>query len=179
MPWFYFLWESFIRLWAGEGFEEAYDVTLIALLAAAIPRIQSGMNNVLKAKNLQRVPALVYVASAALSVPLSWILAKPYGLIGIISGAAVGLIIGNVIIANIYFKKHVGINLKLLFSRLFSGAPMVVLCAVLAGFVANYIPGISVKILLLQCLGFYFCVRFSFVYFRVRKRRTPDVDCFQ
>jgi len=72
------------------------------------------------------------------------------------SGAAVGLIIGNVIIANIYFKKHVGINLKLLFSRLFSGAPMVVLCAVLAGFVANYIPGISVKILLLQCLGFTF-----------------------
>jgi len=55
---FIFFGKSFIRLWAGEGFEEAYDVTLIALLAAAIPRIQSGMNNVLKAKICNEFPRL-------------------------------------------------------------------------------------------------------------------------
>ncbi|HPD58192.1 MAG TPA: oligosaccharide flippase family protein [Smithellaceae bacterium] len=151
---FLFLGKSFIRLWAGEGYESAYYVTLIALAAAAIPRMQSGMSNVLKAKNLQRVPALAYAASAALAVPISWMLAESYGLIGIISGAGAGLIIGNVIIANIYFKKYVGIDLRLFFSRLFAGAPMVVLCTALTGCAANFIPGISVKIFLLQCLIF-------------------------
>lgn len=151
---FIFFGKSFIRLWAGEGFEEAYYVTLIALAAAAVPRIQSGMNNVLKAKNLQRVPAMVYVAAAALAVPISWVLAKPYGLIGIISGAGAGLIIGNVIFANIYFRKYVGIKLKLLFRRLFAGAPMVIWCASLVGWAANFIPGISVQVLLTQCIIF-------------------------
>ncbi|PKN51551.1 MAG: hypothetical protein CVU55_11425 [Deltaproteobacteria bacterium HGW-Deltaproteobacteria-13] len=166
---FIFFGKSFIRLWAGKGFDEAYYVTLIALAAAAIPRIQSGMNNVLKAKNLQRVPAMVYVTVAALSVPLSWVLAKPYGLTGVISGAAVGLIIGNVIVANIYFKECVGINLKLLFRRMFSGAPIVILCASLAGYAAGAIPGISVKILLGQCLIFTFVYSVAIYLFGLTK----------
>ncbi len=47
-----------------------------------------------------------------------------------------------------------GINLKLLFSRLFSGAPIVVLCASIGGWAANFIPGISAKVLFSQCVIF-------------------------
>ena len=175
---FLFLGKSFIRLWAGEGYDGAYYVTLIALAAAAIPRIQSGMNNVLKAKNLQRVPAFAYAASAALSVPISWLLSESYGLIGIISGAGAGLVIGNVIIANIYFKKYVGIDLRMLFSRLFAGTPMVVLCTALAGCAANLIPGISVKIFLLQCLIFTFVYVSAIFIFGLTHEERTAVDGF-
>jgi len=153
---FIFFGKAFIRLWAGEGFDAAYFVTLIALAAAAIPRIQSGMNNVLKAKNLQRVPAMAYVAAAALSVPISWLLAEPYGLVGIISGAGVGLIIGNVIIANIYFKKCVGIDLSLLFKKIMTGALPVIAISCLAGYALSGIGGHTIKTLLIQCSIFTF-----------------------
>jgi len=55
---------------------------------------------------------------------------------------------------------------------------MVVLCAVLAGFVANYIPGISVKILLLQCLGFTFVYGLALYIFGLEKEERQTLIAF-
>lgn len=151
---FIFFGKPFIRLWAGKGFEEAYYVTLIALAAAAIPRIQAGINNVIQAKHLQKWPALFYLGAAAVSVPISWILAKPLGLKGVILGASIGLIAGKIIIANIYYEIFVGINLKLLFKKTISGALPVIVIACLAGYAAARLPGNTIKTLLIQCLVF-------------------------
>lgn len=146
-----FFGKLFINLWAGEGYEEAYYVTLIALFAAAILRIQSGMNNVMKAKNPHGVPAIVYAVTSALSFPLSWILAEPFGLIGIVCGTGVGLIVGNVIIANVYYVRCVGMDLRLFCRETLSRLWLVVVITAIACYAASSIEGISIKTLFVQC----------------------------
>lgn len=149
---FIFFGKLFITVWAGEEYEQAYYVTLIALSAAAIPRIQAGMNNVMKAKNKHGFPAIVYLVASALSVPIAWMLSEPFGLIGIVCATASGLVIGNVIIANIYFVKRVGLDLRLFCKEAFSGVWPVVAITSLACYAATYIEGDSLGTLITQCM---------------------------
>lgn len=149
---FVFFGKSFITLWAGKGYEEAYYVTLIALSAAAIPRIQAGINNVMKAKNLHGLPAIIYVITSAFSAFLSWMLAEPWGLIGIVCGTGFGLIIGNVIIANIYYVKRVGIDLGLFCRETFSGLWRVAIVTSLVCYAAMGIKGSLAGVFIIQCM---------------------------
>lgn len=148
---FMFFGKSFIALWAGKGYEDAYSVTLIALSAAAIPRIQAGMNNVMQAKNMNGVPALIYALASALSVPLAWVLAERFGLIGIVCGTSLGLIVGNVILANIYYVKCVGLDLMLFLRETFSGIWMALLLASLVCYAVRGIEGSHLGAFLAQC----------------------------
>lgn len=149
---FIFFGKLFITLWAGQDYEQAYYVTLIALSAAAIPRIQAGMNNVMKAKNKHGFTSVVYLVASALSVPIAWMLSEPFGLIGIVCATALGLVIGNVIIANIYFVKYVGFDLRLFCKETFSGVWPVVAITFFACYAATYIEGDSFGTLIIQCM---------------------------
>jgi O-antigen/teichoic acid export membrane protein len=148
---FIFFGKLFITLWAGKEFEQAYYVTLIALTAVAIPRIQSGMNNIMKAKNMHGVPAIIFFLSSVFSAPIAWVFAKSFGLIGVVCAAAFGLIIGNVIIVNFYYVKRVGFDLLLFFKETFSGAWVVIAISAFACYAATYIKGYTFKTLIIQC----------------------------
>lgn len=102
--------KEFIMAWAGKDFVTSYYIAVILILPLCVPLIQNLGISIMQAKNMHKfrsiLLALIAIANIFISIPL----AKAYGGIGSAIGTSLSLIIGNIIILNIYYNKKVGIN---------------------------------------------------------------------
>ena len=102
--------KEFIIAWVGKEFTMSYYIALILILPLCVPLIQNLGLSIMQAKNMHKfrsiLLALVAIANIAISIPL----AKLYGGVGSAIGTSLALIVGNIIIINIYYQKRVGIN---------------------------------------------------------------------
>lgn len=102
--------KEFIMAWAGKDFVTSYYIAVILILPLCVPLIQNLGISIMQAKNMHKfrsiLLALIAIANIFISIPL----AKAYGGIGSAIGTSLSLIIGNIIILNIYYHKKVGIN---------------------------------------------------------------------
>lgn len=102
--------KEFIMAWAGKDFATSYYIAVILILPLCVPLIQNLGISIMQAKNMHKfrsiLLALIAIANIFISIPL----AKAYGGIGSAIGTSLSLIIGNIIILNIYYHKKVGIN---------------------------------------------------------------------
>ena len=64
----------------------------------------------MQAKNMHKFRSVLLAVIAIANIIISIPLAKLYGGIGSAIGTSISLIIGNIIILNIYYQKRVGIN---------------------------------------------------------------------
>lgn len=102
---------DFIHLWAGVGYGEAYWITLLFFVPLTIPLIQNLGITILQARNQMQFRSVLYVVIAVLSLVLSVPLARKYGGIGCAVSTALALVVGQVLIMNIYYFKKVGIDI--------------------------------------------------------------------
>ncbi len=100
---------QFINLWVGSEFETAYYIGIILMLPVTIPIIQNLAIAIIQAKKMHKFRSIVYSLVAVANIFLSIPLAKAYGGIGSAIGTAISLIIGNIIIMNIYYSRKVGL----------------------------------------------------------------------
>lgn len=102
---------SFILLWAGNGYEDAYYISLMFFIPLTVPLIQNLGITILQARNQMKFRSLLYIAIALASLGLSILLAKPYGGYGCAFSTGSALLLGQVIIMNIYYqhKQHLDI----------------------------------------------------------------------
>lgn len=117
---FLFFGKEFIILWAGHEYEMAYWVVLISLLGPFLPRIQSGANIVLRAKNLHGFLSFCYAITGVLNVLLSYFFLKKFGIIGLCFATAISLFLANWCLANWYYHTKCGIDIRQFFSETFS-----------------------------------------------------------
>lgn len=103
--------KSFIIFWAGPDYVEAYYIALILLVPLFIPLIQNLGITILQAKNKMKFRSVVYVVLSIGSLGISVPLAKQYGGIGCAIGTASALVIGQIIIMNIYYHKKIGLDM--------------------------------------------------------------------
>ncbi len=103
---------EFFITWAGPEYSESYLIAIILTVPLLVPLIQNLGISILQAKNLHKFRSVLYVVIAMVNVFLSIPLAKAYGGIGSACGTAISLIIGNIIIINIYYHKRAGLNIK-------------------------------------------------------------------
>ena len=103
--------KEFIMWWAGNNFEEAYYIALILIIPLSIPLIQNLGLSIMQAKNMHKFRAVLLVFIALLNIVVSIPLAKLYDGIGSAIGTSISLILGNIIIMNIYYYKKVKINI--------------------------------------------------------------------
>lgn len=103
--------KSFILFWAGPDYVEAYYVALILLVPLLIPLIQNLGITILQAKNKMKFRSILYIVLSIGSLCISVPLAKQYGGIGCAIGTASALIIGQIIIMNIYYHKKIGLDM--------------------------------------------------------------------
>lgn len=135
---FVFFGKQFIKLWLGTDFEEVYVITLVVVLASFIPRLQGGINDVVKAKNKHKFLAVLYASMALLNIVLTIIFLKKWGIIGAAYATALGLVLGNVFIANLYYKNTIKIDLQTFFKALFHKFYLTFLPMLLIGYAINY-----------------------------------------
>lgn len=103
--------KQFIQLWAGDGYQDAYYFCLMFFIPLTIPLIQNLGITILQARNQMKFRSLLYIVIALSSLGLSIVLAKPYGGYGCAFATSLALLLGQVIIMNIYYqwKQHLDV----------------------------------------------------------------------
>lgn len=97
--------KTFITLWAGQGYEDAYIISLLFFIPLTIPLIQNLGITILQARNQMKFRSLLYIVIAIGSLAISIPLAKYYGGIGCAVGTTIALTLGQIAIMNIYYQK--------------------------------------------------------------------------
>ena len=133
----YIFGKSFIKMWAGEEYINAYYILLILITPATIPLIQNIGIEIQRAKNKHKFRSLLYFVIAIINVCVSIPLTKLYGGIGAAIGTAGALIVGNCLIINIYYHRNLGLDMKHFWKSIISFIPSLIIPISLGVFIHN------------------------------------------
>lgn len=118
---FGFLGRQFIRVWVGDGFDDAYWVVMSLAIVALVPRIQESANSILRAVNKHAFITVMYFAMALANVVATFLLVGVFGMAGAVIATCGALIIGNIVFANIYFVRVLHFEVGRFFARTLQG----------------------------------------------------------
>lgn len=104
--------QSFIRLWMGDGYMDAYWIAVICMAPTMIGRSQSLGVQVLLARNKHQFRAIFYVFVTIVDIALSIPLGMKYGGIGVAIGTGAAQLLGPVITMNIYYSRKIRLDIK-------------------------------------------------------------------
>jgi len=110
--------KQFIILWAGPDYYDTYIIALLFFSALIIPLIQNVGITILQARNKVRFRALLYIAIALVSLGFQLLLVKKYGGIGCAVAIASALVLGHIIVMNIYYYKKQEIDIPLFWKEI-------------------------------------------------------------
>ncbi len=137
---FILLGKPFVILWAGPDYVQVYQIALIAMVPLTIPLIQNVGISILQAKNLHAFRSIMYLIISVFNLGISILLTREIGIIGAVIGTSISLIIGNIIIINIYYRKKIGLDIARFFREVFHGLLPAMVLSILIGVAFMYIP---------------------------------------
>ena len=108
--------KRFLWLWAGSGYTdaqktEAYYICLLVMVPLIIPLIQNIGIMILQAMNKHAFRSVVYFFIAVLNVAASIPLAQHFGGLGCAIATSGAMILGNIIIINIYYYRVIHLDI--------------------------------------------------------------------
>lgn len=139
---FILLGKDFIYIWMGEGYDDVYIITLILIIPAVIPLIESVTNNILDALLKRMVRSIALVGMCVINIISSVVFINMFGYIGAAFGTALSIIVGHGVIINLYLQKAIGLNIPRLFTSVLKGLlPVFFICLVVGWLITLMIPG--------------------------------------
>ncbi len=135
---YFFFGKYFITIWAGPEFADSFLVGAVLLTCVTVPSIQNLGIEIQRAKNIHKFGTLVYFYIALANIVVSIPLCKYYGALGAAFGTAGSLIVGNIIIMNIYYHKKVGIDIIDFWKKILSLFPSFIIPTVYGIFVNRF-----------------------------------------
>ncbi len=143
--------KDFIHLWLGDGFEDAYYLSLILMIPAIFTLIQNVCLSILRARNMMtfRTWSLVFglIFNIIFTIIGTWL----WGYYAAAIGTALSILFGYVIAMNIYFYKRIGFKV---FKFYFDVFRRLIVCVL--------IPAIAI-----WCLGFIADASWMWLFIRV------------
>lgn len=137
---FLILGQEFLMLWAGEIYKSAYLSTAFLMLGLFIPLIQTAGSAIVLAKNLNKYRMTVYIVCAMMSLIASVPLAKHFGGIGCAVSTMLSLFISAGIFMNLFYRTKLGINIKKFWGNILQLGSSIVIFAICALGIHNYVP---------------------------------------
>ncbi|MDD4609695.1 MAG: oligosaccharide flippase family protein [Bacteroidaceae bacterium] len=110
--------KPFIILWAGPTYEDAYYISLLFFIPIVVPLIQSLGITILQARNQLKFRSTSCISIAVACLFISIPLAKTHGPIGYTIGTSLAIIIGQIIVMNIYYYKKIHLNIPLFWKEI-------------------------------------------------------------
>ena len=135
--------KQFVKLWAGESYIEAYYVTLLFFVCLTVPLIQNLGITILQARNQMKFRSVLYVFIAIASLGISIPLAKIYGVLGPAIGVSTALVLGQIIIMNIYYQKKIQLNIICFWKEIASMSIVPIILCVLSWIIISHLPEIA------------------------------------
>jgi len=111
MTGFFLFGRQFILLWAGEGYSDAYVIAMLFFVPLTVPLIQNLGITILQARNRMKFRSLLYLGISLVSLGAQIPLAKYYGGVGCAIAIASALILGQIIVMNVYYQVKQGIDI--------------------------------------------------------------------
>lgn len=108
---FFLFGKQFILLWAGEGYDEAYTIAMLFFVPLTVPLIQNLGITILQARNQMKFRSLLYLVISLVSLGAQIPLSKYYGGVGCACAIAGALVLGQIIVMNIYYQAKQKINI--------------------------------------------------------------------
>lgn len=155
---------SFVNLWAGPGYDESYFITLAIMIPQTIPLIQNIGITILQAKNMHQFRSIIYILISIMNVLISIPLAKLLGGLGCAIATSLSILIGNIIIINIYYYKKVGIDIPRFWREIFKmGIPAML--SIIGGLLLSKFVVLNGILAILIKGGLYSILFISFMWF--------------
>lgn len=101
---FFLFGRQFIHIWAGEGYDDAYIIAMLFFVPLTVPLIQNMGITILQARNQMKFRSLLYLVISLVSLGAQIPLAKYYGGIGCACAIAGALVLGQIIVMNVYYQ---------------------------------------------------------------------------
>ena len=108
---FFLFGRQFIHIWAGEGYDEAYTIAMLFFVPLTVPLIQNLGITILQARNQMKFRSLLYLVISLVSLGAQIPLSKYYGGVGCACAIAGALVLGQIIVMNIYYQAKQRINI--------------------------------------------------------------------
>lgn len=131
--------QYFIEIWAGEGYGDSYIITMLLIIPATPPLIQSLGIEIQRAKNMHQFRSIVYAIIAVANVCISIPLSQLYGGIGAAMGTAISLFVGNGLIMNIYYHKKIGLDIIYFWKQILKFVPAMIIPILFGIYIAKNI----------------------------------------
>lgn len=140
---FFAVGKQFITIFYGEAKQSAWIYALMVVIPMFVNMTNGVIINVLDVTNKRLARSLSLAATALLNILITLSLISSYGILGVVIGAASSLVIGNILVMNIYYKKALKLDVMWLFIQAYKGIlPFQILAGVIAFFVAGLIQNI-------------------------------------
>lgn len=130
--------KSFIELWAGKDYEQAFWMALLFLVPSTIPLVQNLGIVILQARNQMKFRSLCYIVIAMCSLILQVLFVKWFGIIGCSVAIAAALVIGQIVIMNIYYCIVQKIDIIHFWSELFKMSILPITFCIIGVFMVYY-----------------------------------------
>ena len=113
--------QDFVILWAGEANAQAYWVALILTLPHVIIITENIGVKILWAKEKHKIQAVLKISVVLMNLVLTVILIKWNALLGATIGTFISLMLGDIVVLQVVFKKDIGISITGYYSGLLKG----------------------------------------------------------
>lgn len=118
---FALLGRSFVTLWVGPQYIEAFYVALIVIIPSMLAGIGDVGLYVMWAKRKHKTKSAVSLVIAGINIVISIVLVDSIGLLGAAIGTSIAWILGYNIFNSIYFHKVLKLDMRRFYAETFSG----------------------------------------------------------
>lgn len=128
--------EQFIELWAGKSYHSSYYVALILMLAYLITLTQSVGTQFLWATNQHKEQSILKIFIVVSNIAITILLMQWNSLFGAVIGTFISIMLGDVLIMQLLFKKKLNIRLQSYYTGIAKGIiPSLIIASVISFFV--------------------------------------------
>lgn len=154
---------SFIVLWIGEAYTDAYFVVLLLMIPSLIPLVQTSAVSILDAQFKRMYRSAILLLCAILNAVLSILLIRMIGHWGAAIGTAVSVLLGHGLLMNRFYAKHLHLDIPRMFHQVFRPVLLPAAIASLFCLPLLHLPR-SWPCFLLQCAIFTLLYALLFLY---------------
>lgn len=102
---------DFIRIWAGEDYNDAFYIGLLMMIAVFVPAFQNVGLEIQKAKNMHKARSVVYFAVALINIVMTIPFSIWWSGIGAALATVICMFFGTVIFMNYYYGKYIKLDI--------------------------------------------------------------------
>lgn len=149
------LGKEFVKIWVGEGYIISYWIAVLILIPLLIELSQNIGYSIMQAKDCYSFRAKILLGLSFFNIFLSYILIKKIGIIGAAVSTSFSLLLGNVIIMNIFYWKKLKIDIIKYWSNIIKISLIYIIASGCIFFIKKKIVIIDILDLLINAFIFF------------------------